>query len=82
MALKSTQTLTEMSTRNISRGLRRPVRGTDVTTSSCLEIREPQPPGNLRACPGLYRDSFICDLTKKNYKSREIYTHLEKSRQV
>jgi len=25
----------------------------------CLEIWEPQPPGTLRACPGLYRDCFI-----------------------
>ena len=24
----------------------------------CREIWEPQPPGNLRACPGLYRDGF------------------------
>ena len=25
----------------------------------CLEIWEPQPPGTLWACPGLYRDCFI-----------------------
>ena len=24
--------------------------------ADCLEIWEPQPPGTLRACPGLYRD--------------------------
>jgi len=27
--------------------------------ADCLEIWEPQPPGTLRACPGLYRDCFI-----------------------
>jgi len=26
--------------------------------ADCLEIWEPQPPGTLRACPGLYRDCF------------------------
>ena len=26
--------------------------------ADCLEIWEPQPPGTLRVCPGLYRDSF------------------------
>jgi len=26
--------------------------------ASCLEIWEPQPPGTLRACPGLYIDCF------------------------
>jgi len=27
--------------------------------ADCLEIWEPQPPGTLRACPGLYRDCFL-----------------------
>jgi hypothetical protein len=56
MALGLTQLLTEMSTRNISWGWRRPVRRSDNLTTSCadcLEILEPQPPGTLRACPGL-----------------------------
>ena len=26
------------------------------SSADCLEIWEPQPPGTLRACPGLYRD--------------------------
>jgi hypothetical protein len=26
--------------------------------ADCLEIWEPQPPGTLRVCPGLYRDCF------------------------
>jgi hypothetical protein len=59
MALGLTQPLTEMSTRNISW-----VRGglcvglTTLLTScaDCLEIWEPQSPGTLRACPGVYRD--------------------------
>jgi hypothetical protein len=56
MALGSTQPLTEMSTRNISWGKgRRCVALTTLLTScaDCLEIWEPQPLGNLRACQGL-----------------------------
>jgi hypothetical protein len=62
MALGLTQPVTEMSTRNISwRGKGR--RCTGLTTlppscADCLEIWEPQPPGTLTACPGLYRDWF------------------------
>jgi hypothetical protein len=58
----STQPRTEMTTRNVSlRG--KGGRGVGLTTlppscADCLEIWEPQPPGTLRACPGLYRDSF------------------------
>jgi len=57
MALRSTQPLTEMITRNIF--LRsRDGRCVALTTlppscTDCLEIWEPQPPGTLRACPGL-----------------------------
>ena len=57
MALGCTQPLTEMSTRNISWGGKgnRCVRLTTLPPScaECLEIWEPQLPGNLRACPGL-----------------------------
>jgi hypothetical protein len=28
--------------------------------AGCLEIREPQPPGTLRACPDLNREYFAC----------------------
>jgi len=45
MTLGLTQPLNEMSTRNISR-------------EGGGEILEPHPPGNLRACPGLFRDCF------------------------
>jgi len=31
--------------------------------ADCLEIWEPQTPGTLRACPGLYRDSFTFTFT-------------------
>jgi hypothetical protein len=56
MALGSTKSLTEMSTRRGGRCI-------GLTTlppscANCLEIWEPQPLGTLRACPGLYRDSF------------------------
>jgi len=57
VALESTQPLTEMSTRNTSWGVKggRCVRLTTLPPScaDCLEIWEPQPPGTLRACPGL-----------------------------
>jgi hypothetical protein len=57
MALGLTQSLIEMSTRNISWG----GEGgwcVGLTTllplcADCLEIWDPQPPGTLRACPGL-----------------------------
>ena len=55
-ALRSTQPLTEMSTRNTSWG--KGSRCVGLTTlplscADCHEIWEPQPPGTLRACPGL-----------------------------
>jgi len=57
MALGLTQPLTEMSTRNTSEGLKggRCVGLTALPPSRVdfLEIWEPHPPGNLRACPGL-----------------------------
>ena len=46
MALGLTQPLTKMSTRNISWGVKRPVRKPDTLSPSCvncLEIGEPQP---------------------------------------
>jgi hypothetical protein len=54
MALGSTQPLTEMSKGGQCVGL------TTFTPScvDCLEIWEPQPPGTLEACPGLYRVSL------------------------
>jgi hypothetical protein len=52
-ALWSTQPLTDMSTRNISWGLRRPVLTLPPSCAERLEIWEPQPPGTLRDCPGL-----------------------------
>jgi hypothetical protein len=55
MALGLTQPLTEMSTKNIF--------WVGLTTlqpprADCHEIWEPQPPGTLRAWPGLHRDCF------------------------
>jgi hypothetical protein len=74
MALGSPQPLTEMSTRNIVFGRKR-VRCAGLTTlppcADCLEIWEPQFPGALRACPGLYRNcptftfTIQCNYTKK-----------------
>ena len=69
MALGLTQTLTEMSTRTISLG--KGGRFVGLTTlkpscADCLEIWEPQPPGNLWACPGLEWESFIFTLMERS----------------
>jgi hypothetical protein len=60
MALGSAHPLTEMSTTNISLGGKggRCIGLTPLPPScaDCHEIWEPQRPGALRACPGLYRD--------------------------
>ena len=29
-----------------------------LSRADCLEIWDPEPPGTLRACPGVYRDCF------------------------
>jgi hypothetical protein len=61
MILGSTQPLIEMSTRNISWGKGGRCLGLTTLQTSCAnchEIWEPQPPGTLRACPGLYRECF------------------------
>jgi len=67
MALGSTQPLTEISTRDISWG-GKGGRCVGLTTlpppcADCLEIWEPQRPGNLRASSGLYKDCFTCTFT-------------------
>jgi len=68
LVLGSTQPLIEIRTRNISWGWgSKNGRCIGPTTLpplhvDCLEIWEPQAPGILRACPGLYRDchTFTC----------------------
>ena len=62
MALGSTQPLREMSNRNISWG--KGGRCLGLTTilpwsANCLEIWEPQPPGNFWVCPSLWWDYFL-----------------------
>ena len=54
-----------MSARNISWGVK--VTGEGLTNvppscADCLEFWELQPLGTIRACPGLYRDSFACKM--------------------
>jgi len=66
MDLGLTQPLTEMSTRNIPRG--KGDRCVGLTTlppscADCLEIRERQPPGTLRASPGLYMQCSLGELS-------------------
>jgi hypothetical protein len=62
MALRSTQPLTEMSTRNLPAGKGRPVNKADNLTTICepnvQKILKPQPPTNLWASTACYRDSF------------------------
>jgi hypothetical protein len=56
MVLGLTQPLTEMSTRNISCGLKSRCIGLTILPPSfadCLEIWEPKPPGIPRVSPGL-----------------------------
>jgi hypothetical protein len=61
MALGSTQSLTEMSTRNIfwdKDGWCVGLTTLTLSCADCLKIWKPQPPGTLRACPGLQWDCF------------------------
>jgi len=65
------QHVIEMSTKNIScgdkSGLCVGLTTLPPSCTDCHEIWEPQPPGTLRACPGLYRD---CCSFFKNYDHR------------
>ena len=60
------QTLTEMSTRNISWGWRRPVRKADNLPESCAAVTKsgnlnfPKPSGTLRACKGTALPFTLC----------------------
>ena len=49
----STQPLTEMSTGNISWGVKVGLTILPPSCTDCLEIWEPQPTGTLKVCPGL-----------------------------
>ena len=53
--------------------------------ADCLEIWEPQTPGTLRACPGLYKDCFTCytNQTITNYQfSNDVELKLAKVLQL
>jgi hypothetical protein len=70
MALASTQSLTEMSTGNISWG--KGGRCVELTTlppscTDCLKIWEPQTSGSLRACQGLWWDCFTSQNFSMNF---------------
>jgi hypothetical protein len=62
MAVGSTQSLTEMSTRNIPGSKRQPVRKADNLTAICeptvQKMGEPRRLTTLRASTACYRDSF------------------------
>jgi len=57
MAMGLTQPLTKMSTMNISWGGKGgrcvELKTVPPSCADCLAIWEPQPPGTLKACPGL-----------------------------
>jgi hypothetical protein len=40
--------------------------------ADCHEILEPQPPGTLRACPGLYKYGFTITVFKKKKSDRRL----------
>jgi hypothetical protein len=62
MALRSTQPLTEMSTRNLPGGKGRPLHKADSLTAFCeptvSKMWEPRRLTTVRATSGCYRDSF------------------------
>jgi len=49
-------------------------RAENLSTScaDCLEIWEHQLPGDLRACPGLYRDCFNFDVSSSDMKRNNV----------
>jgi hypothetical protein len=57
VALGSTQPLTEMSSRGKG-GLCIGLTTVPPSCADCLEIWQPQTPGTMRVCPGMYRDCF------------------------
>jgi hypothetical protein len=70
VALGSTQPLTEMSTRCTLGGGGKFGRCVGLTIlpplcADCLEILQPQPPGTLKVCPGLYKDCFNFTASKE-----------------
>jgi hypothetical protein len=75
-ALRSNQPLTEISTRG--KGGRCVGLTLPPSCADCLEIWEPQPPGTLRACPGLYRDciTFVFYLLYITYTHTVALTRL------
>jgi len=83
MVLGSNQPLTEMSTRNISWGLRRPVPNTDNLPPSCAVVTKSgnlnflEPSGPLRTCNGtalpfiiLYRHLQLCTWNKPCFNGK------------
>jgi len=71
MIMVSTQPLTEMNTGDISPGFKggRCVEPTilPLSCADCLKIWDPQPFGNFRSCPGLYRSCFKRELHSFKY---------------
>jgi hypothetical protein len=61
MVFGSTQPLTEMSTRNLPRGKRRPVRRADNLAAICENVGT-STSRNPKGLHGLYRDSFTLPL--------------------
>ena len=67
-----TQHLTEISTRNIFWGLGWPVRRVTTVPPSCADCLanwKPQPPGTLRACPGIALPLLLLNYNKFSHVS-------------
>jgi hypothetical protein len=83
MALGSTQSLTEISTRNNSwwgKGGRCVQLITlPPSCAECLETRVSQPLGNLRSCPAPYMDSF-CLIFSREDSMDEVTVHRKEYR--
>ena len=81
MALGSTQPLTEMSTRSISLGERRPVPKTDILPLSCTVVTQSgnlnflEPSGHLRDCNGTVLPLILPYYLSLYYKRSIIFPH-------
>ena len=80
MVLRSTQPLTETSTRNIIWGSKGGwcvgLTTLPPSCADCFETWEPHSPGILKGCPGLYRDCFIFTHTSEIWVLADIFPKL------
>jgi hypothetical protein len=73
MALGSTQSLTEMSTRDIPEGKKRPARRADNSPAICERMSEnvgASTSRNPKGLHGLYRDNFTLPSKQTTFRAR------------